>query len=81
MNYVELFETVKIFTKQRFNMIEAEHDAIAVGILERFAKLVSVTVEVKPSVPLIACATTSLGGDAMPLVRAYIALGSNLGDR
>ena len=34
-------------------MIEAAADAIAVGILERFAKLVSVTVEVKkPSVPV-----------------------------
>ena len=54
VNYVELFETIKeIFTEQRFNMIEAAADAIAVGILERFAKLVSVTVEVKkPSVPV-----------------------------
>lgn len=54
VNYVELFEAIKkIFTKQRFNMIEAAADAIAVGILERFAKLVSVTVEVKkPSVPV-----------------------------
>ena len=34
-------------------MIEAAADAVAVGILERFAKLVSVTVEVKkPSVPV-----------------------------
>ena len=34
-------------------MIEAAADAIAVAILERFAKLVSVTVEVKkPSVPV-----------------------------
>ena len=54
VNYVELFETIKkIFTEQRFNMIEAAADAIAVGILERFTKLVSVTVEVKkPSVPV-----------------------------
>jgi dihydroneopterin aldolase len=46
--------TIKeIFTEQRFNMIEAAADAIAVGLLERFAKLVSVTVEVKkPSVPV-----------------------------
>ena len=54
VNYVELFETIKeIFTEQRFNMIEAAADAIAVGILERFARPVSVTVEVKkPSVPV-----------------------------
>ena len=54
VNYVELFETIKeIFTEQRFNMIEAAADAIAVGILDRFTKLVSVTVEVKkPSVPV-----------------------------
>jgi|TARA_Y100000385_G_C12899192_1_gene553445 dihydroneopterin aldolase len=54
VNYVDLFETIKeIFTEQRFNMIEAAADAIAVAILERFAKLVSVTVEVKkPSVPV-----------------------------
>ena len=54
VNYVELFETIKkIFTGQRFNMIEAAADTIAVGILERFAKVLSVTVEVKkPSVPV-----------------------------
>ena len=54
VNYVELFETIKeIFTEQRFNTIEAAADAIAVGILDRFTKLVSVTVEVKkPSVPV-----------------------------
>ena len=54
VNYVELYETIKkIFTEQRFNMIEAAADAIAVGILERFAKVISVTVEVKkPSVPV-----------------------------
>ena len=54
VNYVELFETIKgIFTEQRFKMIEAAADAIAVGILDRFTKLVAVTVEVKkPSVPV-----------------------------
>ena len=54
VNYVELFETIKeIFTEQRFNMIEAAADAIAIGILDRFTKIVSVTVEVKkPSVPV-----------------------------
>ena len=54
VNYVELFETVKeIFTRQRFNMIEAAADAITSAILERFAKVQSVTVKVKkPSVPV-----------------------------
>ena len=54
VNYAVLFETIKeIFTEQRFNMSEAAADAIAVGILDRFNKIVSVTVEVKkPSVPV-----------------------------
>jgi dihydroneopterin aldolase len=54
VNYVELFDTVKeIFTEQRFNMIEAAADRIAVTILERFSKVISVTVKVKkPSVPV-----------------------------
>jgi len=54
VNYVELFATVKeIFTGQRFNMIEAAADAIAAAILERFAKVNSVSVKVKkPSVPV-----------------------------
>ena len=54
VNYVELYGTIKeIFTEQRFNMIEAAADAIAVGLLERFTKLVSVKVQVKkPSVPV-----------------------------
>jgi dihydroneopterin aldolase len=54
VNYVELFDTVKvIFTGQRFNMIEAAADTIAAAIIERFAKVQSVTVKVKkPSVPV-----------------------------
>jgi dihydroneopterin aldolase len=54
VNYVELFETVKeVFTGQRFNMIEAAADAIAAAVLERFAKVISITVKVKkPSVPV-----------------------------
>lgn len=54
VNYVELFATVKeIFTGQRFNMIEAAADRIAVTVLERFSKVLSVTVTVKkPSVPV-----------------------------
>jgi dihydroneopterin aldolase len=54
VNYVELFETVKrIFTGQRFNMIEAAADAIAAAILRDFDKVQSVTVNVKkPSVPV-----------------------------
>ena len=54
VNYVELFETVEsIFTGKRFNMIEAAADAIASGILNRFERVLSVTVKVKkPSVPV-----------------------------
>ena len=54
INYVDLFDTVKeVFTGKRYNMIEAVADAIATVILERFAKVQSVTVNVKkPSVPV-----------------------------
>ncbi|MDQ8193442.1 dihydroneopterin aldolase [Coraliomargarita sp. SDUM461004] len=54
VNYVELYATVKeIFTQQRFNMIEAAADRIAARVLERFAKIISITVTVKkPSVPV-----------------------------
>lgn len=54
VNYVELFDTVKeIFTGQRFNLIEAAADKIALTILERFDKVISVTVTVKkPAVPV-----------------------------
>ena len=54
VNYVDLFETVKeVFTGQRFNMIEAAADQIALTILERFPKVISVVVKVKkPSVPV-----------------------------
>lgn len=54
VNYVELYETVQsVFTEQRFNMIEAAADAIGRAALERFEKIVSITVTVKkPSVPV-----------------------------
>ena len=54
VNYVELYETVdSIFAGRRFNMIEASADAICLAILERFEKIISVTVRVKkPSVPV-----------------------------
>ncbi|WPJ97621.1 dihydroneopterin aldolase [Coraliomargarita algicola] len=54
VNYVELYQAVKeVFTEQRFNMIEAAADRIAATILERFAKVISVTVRVKkPAVPV-----------------------------
>ena len=54
INYVELYETVEAtFTRRRFNMIEAAADTIASGILNRFERVLSVTVKVKkPSVPV-----------------------------
>lgn len=54
VNYVELFDTVDtVFAGRRFNMIEASADAICKAILERFDKIISVTVRVKkPSVPV-----------------------------
>lgn len=54
VNYVDLFDTVeRVFAGRRFNMIEASADAICAAILERFDKVISVTVKVKkPSVPV-----------------------------
>ena len=54
LTYWELYGSIqKTLTDERYNMIEAAADAIAVGMLEHFAKLVSVTVQVKkPSVPV-----------------------------
>lgn len=54
VNYVELYELVEaIFTGQRFNLIEAAADAIAVAVLEQFAKVQSISVKVKkPAVPV-----------------------------
>ena len=45
VNYVELYGTIKeIFTEQRFNMIEAAADAIAVSLLERCSVKISLIV-------------------------------------
>ncbi|NBB80463.1 MAG: dihydroneopterin aldolase [Verrucomicrobia bacterium] len=54
VNYVELYNRVEtIFTGRRFNLIEAAADAIALGVLEAFAQVRSISVKVKkPSVPV-----------------------------
>ncbi|MFP4203981.1 MAG: dihydroneopterin aldolase [Opitutales bacterium] len=54
LDYVALFEVVReIFEGTRFNLIESCADAIARGILERFAGAMEVRVAVKkPSVPV-----------------------------
>lgn len=54
VNYVELYELVeRVFTGQRFNLIEAAADTIAVAALEQFPRIASMTVKVKkPSVPV-----------------------------
>jgi dihydroneopterin aldolase len=54
VNYVEVYEVVKdIFVGFRFNLIERAAEAIATEILERFDRVVEVSVKVeKPSVPV-----------------------------
>jgi dihydroneopterin aldolase len=54
VDYVALYELVqRMFTGRRFNLIEAAADAVAVAVLEQFAKVQSITVKVKkPSVPV-----------------------------
>ena len=54
VNYADLYERVEaIFTGRRFNLIEAAADAIALEVLEQFAKVQAITVKVKkPSVPV-----------------------------
>ncbi len=54
VNYVEVYAVVKeIFVGFRFNLIESCADTICREILERFEKVVEVSVKVeKPSVPV-----------------------------
>lgn len=54
VNYAEVYEVAKeIFTGFRFNLIERAAEVIAAEILERFAKVLEVTVKVKkPAVPV-----------------------------
>ncbi|HKK19304.1 MAG TPA: dihydroneopterin aldolase [Opitutales bacterium] len=54
VNYVDVYAAVKeTFTGRRFNLIESAAEAIAAVILERFKKVVEVTVKVKkPAVPV-----------------------------
>lgn len=54
VNYADVYEVVKeIFTGFRFNLIERTAEVIAAEILDRFEKVVEVTVNVKkPSVPV-----------------------------
>ena len=54
VNYVAVFDAVKeTFEGKRYNLLESAAEAVAVAILERFKKVVEVSVKVKkPSVPV-----------------------------
>jgi dihydroneopterin aldolase len=54
VNYVDVYAAVKEnFTAKRYNLLESAAEAVAVAVLERFKKVVEVTVKVKkPSVPV-----------------------------
>ena len=54
VNYAEVYEAVKeVFTGFRFNLIERAGELICSEILERFERVVEVTVKVKkPAVPV-----------------------------
>ncbi|MEN8662359.1 MAG: dihydroneopterin aldolase [Lentimonas sp.] len=54
VNYAEVYEVVKeVFTGFRFNLLERAAEVIACEILDRFEKVVEVSVNVKkPSVPV-----------------------------
>lgn len=54
VNYADVYAAVKeTFEGKRFNLIESAAEAIAISILERFKKVVEVSVKVKkPSVPV-----------------------------
>ncbi|HAV14702.1 MAG TPA: dihydroneopterin aldolase [Opitutae bacterium] len=54
VNYAEVYEVVQeIFTGFRFNLIERAAEVIATEVLDRFDKVVEVTVKVKkPAVPV-----------------------------
>jgi len=54
VNYVDVYAAVQeSFEAKRYNLIESAAEAIAISILERFKKVVEVSVKVKkPSVPV-----------------------------
>jgi dihydroneopterin aldolase len=54
VNYAEVYAAVEsTFTGRRFNLLESAAEAVAINILERFKKVVEVSVKVKkPSVPV-----------------------------
>ncbi|MGB0408615.1 MAG: dihydroneopterin aldolase [Opitutales bacterium] len=54
VNYVEVYAAAKeAFEGKRYRLIESVAEAIAIAVLDRFEKVVEVTVKVKkPSVPV-----------------------------
>lgn len=54
VNYADVYAAVKeTFEGKRFNLLESAAEAVAISILERFKKVVEVSVKVKkPSVPV-----------------------------
>lgn len=54
VNYVDVYAAVEeTFTGKRFNLLESAAEAVAIAILDRFKKVVEVSVKVKkPSVPV-----------------------------
>ncbi|MGC6456569.1 MAG: dihydroneopterin aldolase [Coraliomargaritaceae bacterium] len=54
INYAQVYERVKdLFLGQRFNLLEAAAEAIAVDLLDHFSLLAEVRIKIrKPSVPV-----------------------------
>lgn len=54
VNYVDVYATVKeIFEGKRYKLIERAAEAIAIAVLERFDRVLEVTLKVKkPAVPV-----------------------------
>ena len=84
MNYVDVYEVVKeIFVGFRFNLIESCADAICrenPGTFRESCRSVGESGKAFGSGGLYLRHLCG-GGFAVPLAKAYIALGSNLGDR
>lgn len=84
VNYAEVYQTVKnIVENERYNLLEALAESMAQTILERFFQVEQVAVQVKkPEAPVQGIFEYfSVTIKRTRKVKAYLSLGSNLGDK
>ena len=84
INYVEIFEVAKeAFFSKKYKILEELSYDIGKAILDKFALIHKVTVEVKkPEIPVaVSCDYFSVKQEIKRKTTAYIGLGGNIGDR